>query len=74
MFQTGRDLAVRSAGPTGVSQLSPGAEFTVGPVDTGLQTLQFTVADQSKTSGEINTANGSRWTVVAYRGVGQAPR
>lgn len=54
-----------------VSQLSPGAEFTVGPVDIGLHSLQFKGANQVVAMGEINTTNGSRWTVVAYRGVGQ---
>lgn len=52
-----------------VSQLSPGAEFTVGPVDIGLHSLQFRATNQVIAMGEINTANGSRWTVVAYRAV-----
>jgi hypothetical protein len=53
-----------------VSNLSPGAEFTVGPVDIGLQSLQFRGANQIVAMGEANTTNGSRWTVVAYRATG----
>jgi hypothetical protein len=50
-----------------VAQLMPKAEVTVGPVDIGLHMFQF--RGNQIAGGEVNTANNSRWTLVAYRSV-----
>jgi hypothetical protein len=52
------------------AQLLPKGEFTVGPVDIGLHSLEF--RGNQIAMGEVNTMTDTRWTAVAYRGVSGA--